>query len=300
MKYKCAGVVLYNPDINRLIENYKTISKQVDDIIFVDNNSDNFKEINDEFHGVPNVRIIKNKENKGIATALNQICQEAKNLKYEWVYLLDQDSISSTSIISSYSKNLSNERVALLSPYIIDTNKTSIEEYQQLRITGVTEVDWAITAGSMIRLDVWELVGKFDEELFIDAVDIDYSIRLKVNGFQQLRVNYDYILQEVGKAEPTFIIRPHRDNAGKWTLKRYYRSNHSDLRQYYMVRNNIILTKRYRKYKSSCKGYLFIALVTLPKLIFEKNKMKLVKAILKGMYDGANFKVKEYESISKF
>jgi|SRR5665648_1256998 len=291
MNCKCAGIVLYNPDIDRLIENYKAISKQVDDVILVDNNSNNFNEIIFKFNNISNVTILRNEENKGIAAALNQICEEAKKLKYDWVYLLDQDSISSPTIINSYSRYVSNENLALTTPYIIDTNKTNFKEYQNLKLSGISVVNWAITAGSLVRLDVWEKIGQFDEELFIDTVDIDYSIRLKINGYQQYRVNSEYILQEVGKAEPTFLFRPHKDNAGKWTLKRYFRTNHSLIRQYYMVRNNIILVKKYKKYRSVVKGIIFLSFYIFSKIVFENNRGKLIKEIAKGIRDGIKYVV---------
>ena len=41
----CAGIVTYNPDITRLVENINAIYNQVDNVIIVDNNSKNIAEI---------------------------------------------------------------------------------------------------------------------------------------------------------------------------------------------------------------------------------------------------------------
>jgi len=295
MEYKCAGIVLHNPDIKRLNINFKLISKQVNHIVLIDNNSQNFKKINSNFKNNSKVKIIKNKENLGVAKALNQICSKAIELGYHWVYLLDQDSISSPTIIKSYSEYINHKKVALLTPYIIDTNKMSIKKYRNLKMPDISEVEWAITAGSLVNLKIWNKIGKFDESLFIDSVDIDYSIRLKLNNYKQLRINSEYILQEVGNAEPTILYRPHKDNSGKWSWKRYYRSNHSPLRQYYMIRNNIIITRRYSKYKSMLKGFLLIFIITFPKLIFEKDKKELIKSIFNGIFDGIKKEVKKYK-----
>jgi rhamnosyltransferase len=294
MKFQCAGIVLYNPDLDRLKENFDKISKQVDDIILVDNNSTNADFILKEYSNKKHVSINRNDTNKGIATALNQIAEKAMQLGYDWVLLLDQDSVCSPHIIDSYKKYIADQNIALLTPYIVDINKTSLEEYYALNLPETSSVEWAITSGSLISLRVWNSIGRFSDELFIDAVDIDYSIRLKLNGYKQIRVNKEYLLQEVGRAEPTFIFRPHKDNAGKWMLKRYYRSNHSLLRQYYMTRNNIIVARKYRNYKPLLKSLAFVFAMTFPKIFVEKNKVKLIKAILKGTIDGFKYEVYKY------
>lgn len=295
MKIRCAGIVLFNPDLIRLSENYESISDQVETVILVDNNSSNITEIKDFFSKEKKVIFIENNNNLGVATALNQISRKSLELGFDWVYLLDQDSISSTTIIKSYEKYVEDVNVALLTPYIIDTNKMTYDEYKSLNLPEVSEVNWAITSGSLINLDVWDKVGMFADELFIDAVDIDYSIRLQINGYKQLRINAEFILQEVGNAEPTFLFRPHKDNSGKWSWKRYYRTNHSLTRQYYMVRNNIILTKKYKNYRSSIRGWLFICIYTFPKLIFERNKVNLIKAIFDGIKAGMKTDVNRYK-----
>ncbi|NQX45866.1 glycosyltransferase [Paenibacillus tritici] len=290
----CAGIVLYNPDLDRLDQNINSIRNQIDLIFLIDNNSENITLITQKYNNDAQIHIMKNYENKGIAFALNQICQLAIAFKYEWVLLLDQDSICSSKIIRTYNNYTSDQSVALLTPYIIDINKTNLEEYKSKRLTNFSFVEWAITSGSMIRIDAWKKVGFFDEELFIDAVDFDFSFRLQINGYKQIRINSEYLLQEVGNAEPTWIYRPHIDNSGKWTIKRYYRTNHSLIRQYYMIRNHLIIARKYQKYKSKNRRIIFVIALALPKIFVEKNKFKLVKVMYKGFIDGFKFNVKIY------
>ncbi|WP_313893777.1 glycosyltransferase family 2 protein [Psychrobacillus sp.] len=293
--YCYAGIVLYNPEIDRLKENIDAIKRQVTKIILVDNNSDNINEISQLLLEYENVSLIRNRDNIGIAAALNQICEKSISEDYKWVLLLDQDSICSDTLISSYKNYTEDTTIALLTPYIVDINKMSLEDFFSINLPRYSHVNWAITSGSLIRLSVWKEIGKFDEDLFIDGVDIDYSIRIRINGYSQVRVNTEYLLQEVGKAEPTFIFRPHRDNSGRWTIKRYYRSNHSLMRQYYMTRNRIIISKKYRLYNSIIKEIVITACITIPKLVFEKSKLNLLIKIVQGIYDGIRFKVEKYK-----
>lgn len=294
MNIKCAGVVLYNPDLERLHENLRSIRDQVDLIIFVDNSSLNIKNIEDMIKNEAKVELIKNDSNLGIAAALNQIAQFALNTGYDWVYLLDQDSISSPTIMANYEKYTFDNKVALLTPYIIDINKSSIEDYQSQDMPDYSMANWAITSGSLIRLTVWEQIGRFSEYLFIDSVDIDYSIRLNINGYKQLRINNEYLLQEVGNAEKTSFYRLHKDNIGQWRWIRHYRSNHSSIRYYYMIRNNIILVKKYLKYRNIFKSISFIGIFAISKILFEKNKWEIANMVFKGFADGIKFQVPLY------
>lgn len=293
---KCAGIVLYNPNINRLLENFNSIRDQVDFVILIDNFSTNIaiiKELNliDE-----KTILIENNENKGVAKALNQITDLAKKMNYDYVYLLDQDTISSPTIISTYNDFIKFNDVGLLTPYIVDINKTDIDSYKAQKHAKTTEVNWAITSGSLINIYFWELVGKFDEFLFIDNVDIDYSIRLKLYGIKQYRINEEYILHEVGNAVPTFLYIYHKDNANKWLWRRYYRSNHSQVRNYYMVRNGIILARKYRKYRNFYVSILMTFIYIIPKIIFEDKKISRIKIVILGIRDGfsKNNRIQEF------
>ncbi|MEK3669263.1 glycosyltransferase family 2 protein [Paenibacillus sp. FSL R10-2771] len=298
MKFRCAGIVLYNPDMDKLRENISVIIKQVDTIILIDNYSNNSIDTLNEYSQSENIVIVRNDANMGVATAFNQICSIALELGYDFVLLLDQDSICSLSIMNSYEKYLIDGSVALLTPYIVDINKITLQEYYSFVLPEISQVDWAISSGSLIRLSTWLEVGKFDEDLFIDAVDFDYSARLKINNYLQLRVNSEFILHEVGNAEATPILRFHKDNSGKWSIKRYYRTNHSCLRHYYMTRNHIIVARKYSEYKPVWKGISFIILMSLPKLIVEKQRIKLLITLWRGLYDGFRFQITRYRKYS--
>lgn len=295
----CAGVVLFNPDLERLQSNLEVIIPQVKKIYLIDNASDNILEVKELYKDVQGIVFIENFVNMGIAKALNQLCSIAIEDESQWIYLLDQDSISSPSIIESYEKFINLPKVALLTPFIVDINKLTLEEFRSYQLPDYTEVEWAITSGSMINLKAWGFVGGFYEDLFIDGVDFEYSLKLNLNSFKQYRINKEYLLQEVGKAEPTFLMRPHKDNTGKWSLKRHYSSNHSLLRYYYMIRNKIIITKKYRNHVSSLKAILFLIAFAIAKVLFEKNRFSIMKTIYKGVVDGMKFKTEKYNTSKK-
>lgn len=298
LKINFAGIVTYNPVISVLKRNIDAIYINTDQIVIVDNNSNNIKDISMLIANYEKVELIKLEKNYGIAYALNQIVEEAKNKNYDWVMLLDQDSECDKKIFLKYNEFLlenHNKKIALLAPYIIDINKMSINDYSLLKLPEYSKISFAITSASLINIDIYEKIGKFDNQLFIDCVDMDYSKRLELNGYEQIRINGTYLLQQVGDAEKTKILRIHKDNAGKISIMPYYRTNHSLLRQYYIARNNIIMLKKYFVGIRKLKQCIFIFLYLFAKLFVEKNKIKLTKTIIKGIADGINYTIKPYK-----
>ena len=96
-----AGIVTYNPDINRLAENLESIASQVDRIIVVDNGSTEWDSIaaTVEHYSALSVR---NATNLGIASALNQMATKALELGSKWLLTLDQDSVCSEGLVADY------------------------------------------------------------------------------------------------------------------------------------------------------------------------------------------------------
>lgn len=297
LKINCAGIVTYNPVISVLKRNIDAIYKNTDQIVIADNNSNNIKEIVMLITNYEKVKLLELEKNYGIAYALNKIVEEAKNKGFDWVMLLDQDSECDKNIFIKYNNFLLehyNKKIALLTPYIIDINKMTIDDYSLLKLPEYSKVSFAITSASLINIDIYEKIGKFDNQLFIDCVDMDYSKRLELNGYEQIRINNTYLLQQVGNAEKTKILRIHKDNAGNVTIMPYYRTNHSLMRQYYIARNNIIMIKRYFVGIEKIKQSIFVFFYLFTKLFVEKDKIKLTKTIGKGVVDGINYAVKPY------
>lgn len=57
-----AGIVLFNPEIDRLVDNIEAIYKQVDKLLLVDNDSKNIEVIERMVANYANCILIKNKK----------------------------------------------------------------------------------------------------------------------------------------------------------------------------------------------------------------------------------------------
>ncbi|MBR2045987.1 MAG: glycosyltransferase family 2 protein [Agathobacter sp.] len=270
-----AGITLYEPDVHRLLENIEAILPQVDKLICVDNGSKNINEIKDRIQWkYPDVDIIENEENLGIAKALNQIFEYAEEYVYDWVLTLDQDSVCPSNLMEEYKKYIDIRDVGVLSPKMVDRNF----EKEMKTEKPYDYIDRCITSASLTSVDTWKKVNGFWEYLFIDFVDHDFCAKCKKLRIKIMRVNSVTLLHELGNGEHhTFLGR------------RVTALNHSPFRKYYMVRNWLIYMHEHREvidYKKERNSYQFFYLKTL---LFEEKKMEKLVQMLKGRRDGKRF-----------
>lgn len=265
-----AGIVTYNPDIERLKLNVDAIYNQVERLIIVDNGSYNKNEIKQFCENWDNIVILLLDDNYGIALAQNKICNYAKDNGYEWVIILDQDSICPDNIVEEYTKYSGHKDVGILCPKIFDINYGYTEKYYSTNDTDV--VSDCLASASAIRISVWYNIGGFYEPMFIDKVDFDYCFQLHTNGYKVLRVNTVELQHEVGHSVKK-----------RFLFKNRAVFNHSPIRYYYMTRNSFIMIRR--------NGFLVrwisgIVINLYAVLMYESNKNKKLKYIMLGLYHG--------------
>lgn len=270
-----AGIVSYNPQINRLKKNIEAIYQQVAKVVLVDNGSNNLDEVVALCNNF-NVVYILNSENKGIAAALNQLMQYAYDYGIKWVITLDQDSICPNSIILEANSLLERNDIGQIVPLLFESNAKEFcylgnipngKKFQQ--------VNKSITSASINSVDIWKKVQGFDEKLFIDYVDYDYAMRLFIGKYKIIRMN-DIILdhqigQSINKKLFFFNVRV---------------GNHSSFRKYYISRNMVIYICRYYKYINILPEMLRLFKVFILIILFENEKRLKLKQFFKGIKDG--------------
>lgn len=274
-----AGIVLFNPDKRRLIENISSIISQADKVILVDNFSKNIEYIENSLLKIFNdIYIIKNSNNRGIAYALNQILEFAYNNNYEWCLTLDQDSVASNNLIKiyqTYINTIDTKKIGVISCKIVDRNFT-LESPNQKDISFVKS---CITSGSLVKVQAWKEVGGFDISMFIDFVDNDFCTSLIEKNFKILLTNRTYILHELGHSSLINIL-------GKQQILLH----HSSFRYYYMIRNRIYYSRKH--YSISTIYNLFAVLWRIFLILFyEGNKKENLKATCKGLVDGYKMRI---------
>ena len=275
-----AGIVLFNPDIKRLKEKIDAVIIQCTHLYLVDNGSGNV----DEVKGLLNqynqskISILWNRENQGIAKALNQLTSAAQKEGFDWILTLDQDSVVPSNIVGEFEKYINNSSVGILCPIICDRNKD-----EEIKINeDCTEIDECITSGSLLNIKAWSEIGGFDERMFIDGVDFDICYRLRQRGYKIYCIHSVVLLHELGH------IEYHRFLFWKVLVK-----NHSAFRKYYIARNIIYTAKKRRSTLLVVKGLLQeIKLIGIV-IFYEEDKLNKIRCICRGIYDGFKGKVGE-------
>lgn len=291
-----AGIVLYKPDnIDRVHACIAAVSKQVEQIYIFDNGT-NLDAV------FPNglrekVKYLTEKENKGIAYALNRILEQAVSDGYLWVLTLDEDSIIPEGMIEDFSKYLGvDDKLAVVCPQVIDKRRTYMDVVQE---EGTKYLEMCITSATCISTAIWNSVGKFDEWLFIDLVDNEFCKRLIESGYRILQIKKWVLDQEFGKIVPkskkkqAFWLKASRLFNNRNIAKFSYKKTVSPQRVYYTCRNIIYVNKKLKRYGKTayenynCKGYFgFLISFVIPSILRANRKIQVLIAATTGTYDG--------------
>lgn len=265
-----AGIVLYNANSERLLENIIAVIDQVDKVVLYDNGSKNIEDIESKIGLIKYCELIKAPKNYGIAHALNNLASFAYHDGAKWLLTLDQDTVIEHNLIKTYQKYMDLPQIGQLCCRFEDRNNLKIkwDDYDK-----VEKVERAITSASLVNLVAWKSVDGFDESLFIDYVDHEFCTALIQHGYFNYQINYIGFLHELGHTEKHRLL---------W--KSYCTTNHSAFRRYYMARNCILVARRYhtsiwREFK-----WLFGEMARI--ILAEKDKRKKILNTLKGVKDG--------------
>lgn len=268
----CAGIVTYNPSIERLLDNVNAIRHQVEKVIIVDNGSETICEIEKRLSEYGEVIIIKNDNNLGIATALNQMCDYADKAVFDWILTLDQDTVCPENIIEFMLPYADKANIGIVCPDVNYEGWTNSKKSNKS-----TEYVYAcMTSASLTNLTAWKEVNGFNDDYFIDFVDNEFCMRLSLKGYKVLRVFACRINHQLGESSEIKVL-------GLFKI-RYTR--HSPIRFYYMSRNHYVFIKTYRKNLPVLKEYCKLTYDLVNGWMFSKNKSEIIKYIRKGLSDG--------------
>ena len=274
-----ATVIWYNPD-NENIKNIRTYIDYVEKLYIIDNSKENNKKLADSLNNLK-AEYIYNEKNLGIAKALNLACEKAANDNFEWILTMDQDSSFDSDSINAYFRafeKMTKNNVGIISPRHI--LKNDIDKFSDVKESA--EVDHVMTSGNLLNLKIWEEIGRFDENLFIDEVDSEICFRIIENGYKVIQLNKIRMFHELGNLEKKNFF-----------TRKISVLNHNHIRKYYIMRNKFYMLKKYKKYRSR---YIYYILNDFFKVIFyEKDKLRKLKYMFKGITDFMKNKMGELD-----
>jgi rhamnosyltransferase len=223
------AVVVSYQGRDKTVRTVQALRGQVGRVLVVDNGSDTHSiALLEALETLPDVSVHLLESNRGIGFALNHALRVAREQGFRWLLTMDQDSLADGSMVSEFRAAVGrNPDWACLTPTWVQAPGGSSG--------GDQAVGYAITSGNLVRLDVFERTGGYDEGMFVDQVDFDFSLRVRKAGFGIYRIARAILHHELGDA-----------GAPRHFLGRFH-TFHSPLRRYYSYRNYLQLARRHAR-----------------------------------------------------
>lgn len=272
MKF-CAVVITYFPNVDETRDNILRYIDDVDHVIVWENTPlaerEKYRVSLPEHQS--KISYMGVEENRGIAFPLNEAIKWAGENGYTHVMTMDQDSSwQNFQLFRQEIEKCCDDKVAMFTPSIYNN-----VDNRQLELVP------PITSGAVHPISVFDKIGYFCEEYFIDAIDHEFYYRIVLNSYRVKHIPAARLNHSLGyKQRRRFLMFSMVSN------------NYSAFRLYYMVRNNIWMYKRYRRESVLPKGFVkqlvreIIFKPSVKIVLVEDGKWKKLKAIFKGIRDG--------------
>jgi rhamnosyltransferase len=266
-------VILYHPDEVVLIENIKSYINPLDTLLVYDNSEILSKNLEIAVCAISSKVIFTHfGQNEGIAKRLNQAIEYAVQKGEKHLLMMDQDSSFQEGDIEKYAEYISNNSFPNVAQFGVNcqpdfTPTSTIPE----------KVISLITSGSVLAIDCIQQIGIFDENLFIDFVDTEFSYRVTNKGYVNLQFTNIVLNHSIGtRVEARSLV----------TFKKSLRIIHSPIRVYYILRNGLhLLYKKEGLSNIQKKDIKRTMMVVKNDFIYNPQLFKVYKYALLGVWD---------------
>lgn len=273
-------VVLYNP-ANNVLDTIFSYSQQVRHLYVIDNSTNKNTDVIQTLGTIDNLSYVDHQGNKGIAAALNRGAEMAIAEGFKFLLTMDQDTKLRNNFVSDLSARLANDdvdQVGIIAPRYTKQSKKNSGRFENVLFT--------MTSGNILNLAVYEKIGPFLNDLFIDHVDHEYCLRLNKLNYKVIQDNDVEIVHRPG------LLRTH-----KMLPEKFKFSSHSPIRLYYFCRNGFYVSRLYKEQFPAFRR-IFLTLLTkeMLKLPFENSLLLRIKMMWKGYHDYRHHKFGSFKS----
>ena len=268
-----AGVViLYHPDIQLLSENIKTYVQGLKQLYIYDNSETKTPGIEEALSKLhPFIQYHYFNANEGIAKRLNRAVEDAAKNNYDYLLTMDQDSSFKEGDFEKYKSQIQASAYTNVAQFGVNCqpNLTIPKEQPEEALT-------LITSGSILNLSLIERVGVFNEDLFIDFVDAEFSYRVIQNGHINLMFSNIILNHTLGK-----LI----EGRSLANFKKTLRITHSPIRVYYIIRNGLYLLFKAKGLNAIMKKDVLRCIKILKNdLIYNPELVSVYKNLFSGIF----------------
>ena len=301
--FVCAVVVTYHPDRMGLESLIHAIRFQVSQVVIIDNSFGEAPDIA-SYLADEDIVYMALPENIGLASAQNLGIKWAKAMGFSHILFLDQDGIPWKDMVRNMLNALMylekiGKRPAAVGPITIDLrtrNEFSFVNFNPFsskkkicrsqRRHPYVRTDFLMSSGMLAPLFVFTEAGMMDDRLFIDSVDMEWCFRAQYKGFSLYSICNAKLFHRLGDQ-----VIP----IGRGKLFNIYL--HGPLRQYYMMRNRVLLYRRYyipMIWRIQDFFRMIIKIFFL--IIFVSDRTDHLRMILNGLWDAIRLKTGKYRS----
>ena len=272
--YKILGiVVLFHPPEN-MKENILSYIHSLDKLILWNNSL--HEPIFSEKDSIYEEKIIEmgNGNNVGIGVALNEAVNHAKKFHYNFLLTMDQDGrfLDFSKYLDIVKRCVENEGISIFTPNFIIHNKELYVNKEP-----IIDVEASMTSGALYPIQIFNEIGIFRDDFFIDSIDIEFCLRAKRYGIPTKIVTAACLFHEAG----------YQKKKHKFLWKTFFPNEYSPMRSYYIIRNSLITKSLYPD--ANCwKGFLYYWFYKrlFFVVLYEKSKIAKVKSLLLGYIHG--------------
>jgi rhamnosyltransferase len=266
-------VVTFRPQ-RAVIRQILAYTKYLDFVIVADN-TDN-EDLSDSFNQQAKLEYIDLMGNQGIARALNVAADRALELGYNWLLMLDQDSVLSETAYLSLKQQITVQDAPNIG--IVSANQVSRQSQLKQNASGaeVLDVDLLMTSGSILNLAAYRKCGRFEEDLFIDHIDHEYCLRLHRDGYRTIQCSNIVLDHAHGEVRQATVL-------GRTVTF----IDHKPFRFYYFVRNGLYVGAKFFWYRPQFLQWVLLQIIRhlIKALLFEDQKLLRLKMCYWGLTD---------------
>ena len=293
-------IVTYHPNISHVMEMCKALIDAGVGVVIFDNTPDCItsnqiiSSVSEVFRDGANIDVIGSGVNFGLSVAFNRSVKHALDTHedIEGFLFFDQDSTLTSENLSAlireyYQLKDKNTPVGVFGALPVDDKGTPYRvRKSKFECIGANNenyfcADFVISSFSLVPRTTFEKVGFFDEKLFIDLVDSEFSFRCSKYGLLNIVSKNVQFPHVIGDKRGTVLGRSFAIS--------------SPIRNYYQARNLILVGRDYGWYYFIFSKVLKRFIQIILSSFYDHKFLLRIQFFIKGVYDGILYKGGPYD-----
>jgi rhamnosyltransferase len=268
-----AGVViLYHPDIEQLSDNIQTYLNGLKQLYVYDNSESKTPGIEEALLKLhPSIQYHYFNANEGIAKRLNQAIAQATLNQFDYLLTMDQDSSFKDGDFDKYKLSIQSSGDNNVAQFGVNCQPdfTLPKDDPEAALT-------LITSGSILNVSLAKHIGPFNEDLFIDFVDAEFSYRVVQKGYTNLMFSNIVLNHALG----TLV-----EGRGLVNFIKTLRITHAPIRVYYIIRNGLYLLFKAKGLTGTMKNDVLRCIKIIKNdLIYNPELLAVYKNLFSGIF----------------